>query len=55
MRPALKANNLFAICDPMIYKCGIFDVLEPYYAFTTVTGIAIFTDTPRAHHFFPVP
>jgi hypothetical protein len=41
-RPARKAGNLTGICEPIVLKCGIFDILQPYRPPLSVTGTALF-------------
>jgi hypothetical protein len=40
-RPALKANNLTAICEPISRKCVILDVSKTYGPPLPITGIAL--------------
>jgi hypothetical protein len=40
-RPARKADNLAAICEPAVYKMWSFDVSEPYGSPWPVTGIVL--------------
>jgi hypothetical protein len=41
-RPALKADNLTAICEPIVYrKCGGLDVSQLYGPSRLVTGISL--------------
>jgi hypothetical protein len=41
-RPARKADNLTAICEPIVYrKCGSIDVLQPNGPSRPVTGFAL--------------
>jgi hypothetical protein len=41
-RPARKADNLIAICEPIVYKkCGSHEVSETYGPSRPVAGIAL--------------
>jgi hypothetical protein len=40
-RLAHKPDNLIAICNPLSRKCGILDMLQPYWPSLPVTGIVL--------------
>jgi hypothetical protein len=41
-RPARRADNLPAICEPTVYtKCGSLDISQPHRCSRPVTGIAL--------------
>jgi hypothetical protein len=40
-RPARRAENLTAICEPNVWKCGILNLSQPYGPLRAVRGIAL--------------
>jgi hypothetical protein len=49
-RPVRKADNLAAICEPIIYKMWNIDVSQPYWSPRAVTGIALLFCFPFTSH-----
>jgi hypothetical protein len=46
VRAVHKADNLTAICEPIVLKCGILNISEPYRPPRTVTRKLYFREPP---------
>jgi hypothetical protein len=40
-RPVPRADNLTAICEPIVYQCGIPNISQSYRPLRPVKGIAL--------------
>jgi hypothetical protein len=49
-RPVRKSDNLTAICEPIVYQCGILNISQPYMPARSVTGQLYFFSNQTTEH-----